>query len=96
VLAVSVDPAQDTPYRARVFVQRQSLTGRMRFLLGTKAQLAPVWRDYGVQPEKGKRLPHSDSTVLIDRSGRQRIGFETTAMTPEGLAHDIARLERTS
>jgi protein SCO1 len=94
VLAVSVDPAQDTPYRARVFVQRQSLTGRMRFLLGTKAQLAPVWRDYGVQPEKGKRLPHSDSTVLIDRSGRQRIGFETTAMTPEGLAHDIARLER--
>jgi hypothetical protein len=47
-----------------------------------------------VQPEKGKRLPHSDSTVLIDRSGRQRIGFETTAMTPEGLAHDIARLER--
>jgi protein SCO1 len=93
VLAVSVDPAQDTPYRARVFVQRQSLTGRMRFLLGTKAQLAPVWRDYGVQPEKGKRLPHSDSTVLIDRSGRQRIGFETTAMTPEGLAHDIARLE---
>jgi protein SCO1 len=94
VLAVSVDPAQDTPNRARVFVQRQSLTGRMRFLLGSRAQLSRVWRDYGVQPELGKRLPHSDSTVLIDRTGRQRVGFETTAMTPEGLAHDIARLER--
>jgi protein SCO1/2 len=94
VLAVSVDPAQDTPNRARVFVQRQSLTGRMQFLLGSRAELSRVWRAYGVQPEKGKQLPHSDATVLIDGTGRQRIGFETTAMTPEGLAHDIRRLER--
>ena len=34
VLAVSVDPANDTPERARTFLARQQMTGRMRFLLG--------------------------------------------------------------
>src|ERR1700712_1003716 len=42
-LAISVDPANDTPLNARRFVNRQGLTRRMRFLLGTQAQLAPIW-----------------------------------------------------
>src|SRR5712691_8596946 len=39
VLAVSVDPAHDTPASARAFLLRNSMAGRMRFLLGRRAQL---------------------------------------------------------
>lgn len=95
-LAVSVDPANDTPLNARRFLVKQSVDGRIRFLLGTRAQLAPVWRDYGVQPQTELRAAPSDHTayvVLVDRTGRQRVGFPASELTPEALAHDIRRLQ---
>jgi protein SCO1/2 len=47
VLAISVDPAGDTPERARRFVLDQKMTGRMRFLLGDRAALTLVLVDGG-------------------------------------------------
>ena len=92
-LAVSVDPVNDTPERAREFLFRRGLAhDRMRFLLGTRAQLRPVWRWYGVQPQ-GKAFDHTAYVVLIDRHGRQRVGFPVQQLVPEDLAHDIRRLE---
>jgi hypothetical protein len=32
--------------------------------------------------------------VLIDKRGRQRVGFPASQTTPERLAHDIRVLER--
>jgi len=94
-LAVSVDPAGDTPERARAFLLKRRLIGRMRFLLGTKAQLAPVWRAYAVQPQS-EEFEHSAYVLLIDKAGRQRIGFPVNRLTPEGLAHDIRLLAEES
>jgi protein SCO1/2 len=92
-LAVSVDPAHDTPASARRFLIRRSLTrDRMRFLLGTRAQLAPVWTAYGIQPQ-GNGFEHSAYVLLIDRRGRQRVSFPVDQLTPEGLTHDIRKLE---
>jgi len=92
-LAVSVDPVNDTPEREREFLFRRGLShGRMRFLLGDRAELRPVWKAYGIQPQ-GKAFDHSAYVLLIDRHGRQRIGFPVQQLTPEGLAHDIRRLQ---
>jgi protein SCO1/2 len=91
VLGVSVDPAGDTPARARRFVAERRMTRRMRFLLGDEAALAPVWRAYGIRPQRGK-LDHSAYVVLVDGAGRQRVGFPFDHLTPEGLAHDLSRL----
>jgi protein SCO1/2 len=90
-LAMSVDPANDTPERASAFLLRHKLTGRMRFLLGSRAQLAPLWKAYGIQPQ-GKAFDHSAYVLLIDRDGRPRIGFPLNQLTPEGLAHDVRLL----
>lgn len=90
-LAVSVDPAHDTRASAHQFVADQHMTGRLRFLLGSSSKLAPVWRAYGIQPE-GQGYEHSAYVLLIDRRGRQRVGFPTDQLTPEGLAHDVRRL----
>jgi protein SCO1/2 len=95
-LAVSVDPANDTPASARTFLFKRSLTrDRMRFLLGTRAQLAPVWNAYGIQPQ-GNGFEHSAYVLLIDRRGRQRVSFPIDQLTPEGLTHDIRKLEAAS
>ncbi len=94
VLAVSVDPKNDTPASARRFVAEQHLIGRMHFLLGTEAQLQRVWRRYGIQPQSAK-LEHTAYVILIDRTGRARVSFPITELTPEGLAHDIQVLQKT-
>ena len=91
VIGVSVDPAHDTPKLAKTFLLKQSMTGRMHFLLGTRAQLAPVWKAFGILPQT-KALEHSAHVVLADANGFQRVGFPFDHLTPEGLAHDMARL----
>src|SRR3954454_8713169 len=91
VVGVSVDPATDTRKLAQAFLLEQRMTGRMEFLLGTRAQLAPVWKAFGIQPQT-KALDHSAHVVLADRRGMQRIGFPFDQLTQPLLAHDLARL----
>ena len=91
VIGISVDPANDTPKRAQSFLLKQGMTGRMDFLLGTTAQLTPVWNAFGVQPQQGN-LEHTSHTVLADPQGFQRIGFPFDRLTVDALAHDLARL----
>jgi protein SCO1 len=93
VLAVSVDPRNDTRARAKAFIVKQQMIGRMRFLLGSSAALQKQWKAYGIQPQE-KGLEHSAYVVLLDRRGVQRIGFPVDHLTPEGLAHDIRALQR--
>jgi len=88
VLAVSVDPRQDTPARARAFLVKQRVDGRMRFLLGSLAQLAPVWRAYAIQAQS-VRADHSAYVFVLDRDGRRCVSWPTQQLTPEGLAHDL-------
>ena len=88
MLAVSVDPANDTPRRAKRFMLEQQMTGRMRFLLGSREELEPVWDGYAIQPQEGQ-LDHSAYVVLVDERGMQRVGWPHSHLTPEGLEHDL-------
>jgi protein SCO1/2 len=91
VVGVSVDPVNDTPDRARTFLLEQSMTGRMDFLLGSRAQLQPVWKAFGIAPQR-KGREHSSYTVIVDGDGRQRIGFPASQLTSSRLAADLAAL----
>ncbi|HWT23369.1 MAG TPA: SCO family protein, partial [Solirubrobacteraceae bacterium] len=91
VLGVSVDPANDTAASAKRFVNEQRMTGRMRFLLGSERELAPIWKAYGIAPQRG-RLDHSAYIVLVDAAGRQRVGFPHSVVTDAALAHDLRLL----
>ncbi len=88
VLAVSVDPDSDTPARAQRFIREQSMTGRMRFLLGSRQELQAVWRGFAIAPQK-EDLDHSAYVVLVDDRGRQRVGWPAQYLTPEGLENDL-------
>lgn len=94
-LAVAVDPPTDTPVRARRFLLEQRVTGRMRFVLGSRDELAPVWRGFFVRRQT-KKVEHQARVVLIDADGYQRVGYPGQEATPERLAHDLRLLLRES
>jgi protein SCO1 len=92
-LAVSVDPANDTRDSAEAFLVKRGLSnGRMHFLLGSRAQLQPIWHAYGIQPQ-GKGFEHTARVLLIDKRGRQRVAFPVEQLVDRDLAHDIRKLE---
>lgn len=93
-LAISADPAMDTPSRVRAFLTSMSLVGRMEYLTGTTAQLRPIWHAYRITPTSAGRasFERSASVLLIDPRGRERVLFGVEQLTPEGLAHDVERL----
>ncbi len=96
-LAVSVDPANDTPALARKFLLGRRLTGRMHFALGSRGQLRPVWDAYGILPQgqdpTSPDFDHSARVELIDKRGFRRVGFPLDQLSPEALAHDIRKLQ---
>jgi len=93
VLAVSVDPRGDTPKSVRHFIRSHRLVPEFHYLIGSQAQLEPIWRVYGVTPVKrGKGdLDHTLYTVLADGSGKARVLYDATA-TPTDVAHDLRLL----
>jgi protein SCO1/2 len=90
VYGISVDPANDTPRSAKAFLTKQFMTGRMEFLLGTRAQLAPIWKAFGIAPQT-KGAEHSAGIVIAD-GRRQRIGFPADKLTVDDLAADLEKL----
>ncbi len=91
--AISVDPPNDTENSARHFLAKQGMTGRLSFVLGSRSELAPLWRGFFITPQT-KKAEHMSRFVLLDRRGTQRIGFPGSEATPERLAHDLRLLER--
>jgi protein SCO1/2 len=92
-IAVAVDPPRDTARRARAFLSEQRVLGRMDFVLGTRAQLRPVWDGFHIQPQSVTQ-EHQARFTLVDARGYQRVGYPAFAATPEALAHDLRLLER--
>lgn len=90
VLAVSVDPRGDTPKHVRTFMRERRLGPEFHYLLGTRAQLAPVWQDYNVLVEgrPADKVVHSAPVFLLDRSGRARL-FYGPPQRQSAFAHDL-------
>lgn len=87
-LAISIDPGRDSPAAARRLLARTGMEGRMRFLLGDREELAPVWRAFGVTP-RGQRGGRTAQVLLLDGTGAQRVRYPVALLTPERLTHDL-------
>jgi protein SCO1 len=90
-LAIAVDPPRDTPARAQAFLAKARALGRIDFVLGTRAQLKPLWKAFFIQPQSVNQ-EHQARFTLVDKKGFQRIGFPGDQATPETLAHDLRLL----
>lgn len=90
-LAIAVDPPRDTAERARTFLAKARALGRIDFVLGTRAELRPLWRAFFIRPQSIDE-EHQARFTLVDKRGFQRIGFPGDQATPETLAHDVRLL----
>ena len=96
-LAVSVDPAHDTPQSAAEFNQRHRTTGEIDWLLGSHAELVKVWDAWGVRPETDPNDPeeieHNAEIFAIDPQGQIRALYPPS-FKPEKLAEGTRTLAR--
>jgi protein SCO1 len=93
LIVVSVDPA-DTPHTVAVAARKWGWHGHWQWLMGTPAQLAPVWRAYGigVQPT-ATDITHSMAVYVIDGQGDERAGF-LPPLAISRLVSDVRLLQR--
>lgn len=90
-VAFSVDPDTDTPARARRFLVKQRVYGQMRFVIGSRAALTPIWKGFFIQPQT-ESAEHQARVVLVDGDGMQRVGYPASQLRPEALTADLRRL----
>jgi protein SCO1 len=93
VLAVSVDPAGDSPKAVRRYVLVHRLAPGFRWLIGSRKELARVWKDYHVAALPGPRgtVTHSAVSFLVDPSGRERLLYDESVKAGDVL-HDLGAL----
>jgi protein SCO1 len=93
-IAVSVDPDRDTPEAVRVFSAAHGLASNWYYLVGGRAQLAPVWAAYGIGVQAGSTtVTHNDAVYLIDRAGRERVLLHSEDLATD-LVNDLRALLR--
>jgi protein SCO1/2 len=92
VLAVSTDPAGDTPKAVRAYVAAHRLLPQFHYLIGSQADLKPIWKAYNVLVERqGDQVLHTTFVLLIDRAGKPKL-FYTPQVQAATLLHDLKRL----
>jgi protein SCO1/2 len=92
-VALSVDPWHDTPATATAFLKSRQVTIPMHFLLGTQAQLTPVWQAYHMQAilQPDSVVIHTTGVYVIDAQGRERVYLDE-GFDPQILAKYLHQL----
>jgi protein SCO1 len=91
-LAISVNPKDDTRASVRTFLRGHHVLSRLRYLVGSTAELRPLWKDFGVVSalDTGSADIHSADLRVFDRDGVWRSTLHVPVdLTPANLAHDI-------
>jgi protein SCO1/2 len=93
VLAISVDPKNDTPASVKAFLRAHNLPPRFRYVTGTHAELARVWARYHVAAIAGPRpiVSHTAFELLVDPQGRERVVYDAQVQAAD-IARDLTAL----
>jgi protein SCO1/2 len=95
IVAVSVDPAGDTPAVVRRFLDQRGLTDSVDYLIGDRPELEATWEAWGVATDvptdDPELIEHTSLIYGVSASGElvtaYPVGFEAAA-----VARDIPRL----
>lgn len=93
---VSVDPEQDSVNRMKEYVD--AFDPQFFGLTGTRSELEPIWKDYGVYQESHSgdvasvdTVDHSTRIYLIDKQGKLILTYSFGIETDQ-IVHDIRYL----
>ncbi|HKP92070.1 MAG TPA: SCO family protein [Thermoleophilaceae bacterium] len=97
VVAVSTDPKGDTPKTVKKFLASHQVTDEMRYLLGSKSQLADVWKQWGIISRRDRTDPekveHSSPIYGISASGKITTLYPAN-FKPAQIVHDAPLLAK--
>lgn len=94
VVVVSIDPGGDTPRSVAVALRKWRMPASTTWLLGSRAQLARVWKAYRIEVKPtGGDIEHTAALYLLDRRGDERAGF-LMPFLPGLVAADLRKLGR--
>lgn len=91
-VALSVDPAEDTPASVRRFLAGQGAEQALRYLVAPEAELRPLWEQFGIAASADTGIDdlHSAPVRVYDPSGIWAATLHAGAdLTPQNLAHDV-------
>jgi cytochrome oxidase Cu insertion factor (SCO1/SenC/PrrC family) len=91
-LAISTHPDDDAPASVDAFLRRSDAHDEVVYLVGTEAELRPVWREFDVLSalDTGDPTLHTSPVRIYGRDGRWSSTLTAGAdLTPENLRHDL-------
>jgi protein SCO1 len=91
-VAISTDPAEDTPASVRAFLERQRALGRLLYLTGSEAEMRALWKRFQIlsSHESGQDTLHSAPVRVYDRDGVWVSSLHAGVdLTPANLVHDL-------
>lgn len=95
IIAVSVDPRGDNRQAVATFLHLHDMTGRMKYLIGSQAELARVWAAWNVGSERESANPaavaHSALVYGVSASGKLRTVYQAN-FNPADIVRDAAKL----
>lgn len=94
IIAVTVDPARDTPRAVKQFLAARRATGAMDYLIGSRTQLLPVWKAWGIAVTTNKYEQTENHTAVvfgITPSGKIAVAYPSS-FTPADIVHDVPLL----
>ena len=96
VLAVSVDPKGDTAAAVRRYAAQRELLPEFRYLIGSRPALRRTWAAWHVLAvqRNPELVDHVAYTALIDRTGKQRVLYDSQVKARQVL-HDLRVLMHT-
>jgi protein SCO1/2 len=90
VVAVSVDPRGDSRRAVRGWLAQHREPANFHYLLGSSAQLEPVWRSFFVSPQKPGVRTSTHTAVIWLVNGQGRLA----ALISAGVPIDTTKLAR--
>lgn len=95
LVAVSVDP-RDTPASARAAARNWGLSevAPFHWLMGTRAELAPIWREYRIYVSPhvvNGDIVHTEALYLVDSHGDERSAY-LYPFASRSVTHDLRML----
>jgi protein SCO1/2 len=95
VVAVSVDPSGDTRAAVEQWLAAHREPSNFHYLIGTRRQLAPVWKSFFVSPQTptDRGSTHTAVIWLVNRRGHPTALIPAgTPVRPADLAYDFRTL----
>jgi protein SCO1/2 len=94
IVAVSVDPRGDTAGSVNAFLRAHDMTGRMRYLIGSRPELERVWAAWYVLSQASPKktdpdfVEHSAMVYAVDADGKIAALYPPS-FSPGEIVHDV-------